>query len=152
MMPVPQTPKARPRSCGSNSSATHTVLTDLTHDVERLPPLPKPQEPQPIAEVLADTGTDGPTAQQDNAAREEGARRRTRRRDSSGPSCENGASNGQAWRNAPDASRDRQRTETPVKSSLLAMPDGRCRDLSQDPPNGPCRIRTYDQGIMSPLL
>jgi len=28
------------------------------------------------------------------------------------------------------------------------MFDGRCGGLSQDSPSGPCRIRTYDQGIM----
>ena len=135
---------------------THTVLTDLAHDVERLPPLPKAQEPQPVAEVLADTGTDGPSAdavaRQHNADPEEGARRRTRRRIFSDPSCGKRANDGEAWRNPPDASQDCQRAENPAKSGVLAMSDGRCRGLSQVPPNGPCWIRTSDQGIMSPLL
>jgi integrase len=119
---------------------THTVLTDLAHDLEKLPPLPKAKEPQPAIEGLADTGTDGPStdavARQRDANSEEGVRRRTRRRNFSDPACGKRANDGDTWRNAPDAPQDRERAEDTGKSSVLAMPDGRCRELSCDGSNG----------------
>ena len=69
---------------------THTVIGDLAAAVESLQAIPAA-----LAEAvaLADTGTDGPA--------EDGARRRTKRRDSSGRPSENGAKRGDVWPNRP---------------------------------------------------
>ena len=134
---------------------THTVLTDLANDLERLPAVLTAQQPATVAAVLADTGTDGPTRtapRQADADGEDGARRRTGRRIFSDASCETMPQHGDAWRNSPDGSPVRKREENTGKQVVLTMQDGRCRGLSQTSSNGPCRVRTYDQGIMSPLL
>ena len=118
---------------------THTVIGDLAQAVESLPAVTVEVEQ---ANALAATGTDGKP--------DDGARRRTKRRNSPDSPCESGASRGEEWRSRPFEGADARVTKAPMKSGVLSSAGKGCPAQARLPEVGLEPTRPCGHGILNP--